>query len=225
MTISNHPDAEVAWSPAAVSEIAPTCDLAVVPTGTGDEYRVKSSNRVVLFMGQGIPVIAGDIPSYREVVRHGENGLLAHDAEGYRAAFRLLRQSETRRSLAGRAYHECVTHFSVETIAGRWHETLLNIAAGSAAPPPLSPQARRRLAAQLRAHGELRSAVGQARRGSEDVAWREYKAVFRLAMTHPAALPLGDLVRERRIATAAIRRNATRVPLIGPVVRLAGGGS
>ena len=74
------------WSLDAVREVVPTCDLAVVPAGDGDVYRTKSSNRVVLFMAAGLPVVAGDLVLFGAGIPRpgGTTQLVAYGLSGAR---------------------------------------------------------------------------------------------------------------------------------------------
>lgn len=58
-------------------------DVALAPRDLGNRYNLGHSFfRVGVFLAQGVPVLAGPVPSYSEVVRPGENGLsLASEAD------------------------------------------------------------------------------------------------------------------------------------------------
>jgi hypothetical protein len=122
VTVSSHPEADVPWSLAAVQDVVNRCDLAVVPTGKGAQAFSKSSNRVIMFMAAGVPVIAGRIPAYEEVIEHGLNGYLADTLEEYRMALRALRDPEARRRVAHRAYDSVNAEYTIDSITHRWLE-------------------------------------------------------------------------------------------------------
>ncbi len=120
ITISDHPQATLPWSPETVSRIVPECDLAVIPTGSTFAYQVKSPNRALLFMANGVPVVASPLRSYVEVIRHSWNGFLAHDLDGFRTAFRELRDPERRKSIAWNAYSSIAGRYDIDAFGGRW---------------------------------------------------------------------------------------------------------
>ena len=119
-TVSNHPEADVRWSIRNLRNAMNQCDLGIVPVSRGPEASSKSGNRVVQFMAAGIPVVAGRIPAYEEVIRNGWNGFLADSAEEYREALRALRDPETRRLIAARAHELARKEFSLEAIGREW---------------------------------------------------------------------------------------------------------
>ncbi len=120
ITISDHPQATLPWSPETVRRVVPECDLAVIPTGSTFAYQVKSSNRALLFMANGVPVVASPLRSYSEVIRHSWNGFLVHDLDGFRAAFRELRDMERRKSIAWNAYSSIAGRYDIDAFGGRW---------------------------------------------------------------------------------------------------------
>lgn len=131
LTVANHPEADVAWSPQAIRQAVASSDVGVVSTRTPPVSTVKSSNRVVQFMAAGKPVIADRIPSYEEVVREGETGFLCDSAEDWRAALRELRDPERRRTVATAAWDTVDPDYRVERIARRWVEVFSSLASDS----------------------------------------------------------------------------------------------
>jgi glycosyltransferase involved in cell wall biosynthesis len=122
VTVANHPEADVAWSPEAVQRVVASCDIGVVTTRPPPVSTVKSSNRVVQFMAAGKPVVADRIPSYEEVVRQGETGFLCDSLDDWREALRELRDPERRQAVATAARDTVDPDYRVETIARRWLE-------------------------------------------------------------------------------------------------------
>jgi glycosyltransferase involved in cell wall biosynthesis len=122
LTVANHPEADIAWSPAAVRRAVASCDIGVVTTRSPPVSTVKSSNRVVQFMAAGKPVVADRIPSYEEVVRKGETGFLCDSLDDWRAALLELRDPTRRQAIATAAWETVHSDYRVETIAQRWRE-------------------------------------------------------------------------------------------------------
>lgn len=148
VTVANHSEADVAWSPEAVRRVVAACDIGVVTTRPAPVSTVKSSNRVVQFMAAGKPVIADRIPSYEAVVRQGVTGFLCDSRDDWRAALLELRDPGRRRTIATAAWDTVDPDYRVETIAGRWLEVFRTLE--PAAAPRLGRVEAWRLAAGVR---------------------------------------------------------------------------
>ena len=79
----------------------------------------KSGNKIVGYMALGLAVIASDHPSYREVIRHGENGLLGVTADDFNAAYEHLCDPVFRRRVAETGYQSVLDRFSVSTLTDK----------------------------------------------------------------------------------------------------------
>jgi glycosyltransferase involved in cell wall biosynthesis len=91
------------------------------------------SNSLMEAMACGLPVIASDIPPNCELIRHCEQGCLVNvgDGVGYaQYTAKLLREPETRQSLAAAARARMETEFSVDRMVAA-HVRLYDSLAGS----------------------------------------------------------------------------------------------
>lgn len=147
VTVSDHPDADYSWRRAEVNGIIAGCDAGVVPVGNDSMARAKSSNRVVLFMAAGKPVVAGSIPAYAEVIRNGENGFLCRSSEEWRRALRALRDPERRRQVALKGYDTVSPRFRIETVVGCWADLFASLSAAEGERAPANRPAAGRVAA------------------------------------------------------------------------------
>lgn len=127
ITVSDHPDADRPWRRSDVNRVIAGCDVGVVPVGNDSRARAKSSNRVVLFMAAGKPVVAGSIPAYEELIRDDENGFLCSAMEDWRRALRALRDPERRHRVALKGYDSVSPRFRVETVVGCWADLLTSL--------------------------------------------------------------------------------------------------
>jgi phosphatidylinositol alpha-mannosyltransferase len=94
-----------------------SCDVYCSPALGGESFGIV----LIEAMASGRPVVASDIPGYREVVKNGENGLLVdpHDPSGLAAVLvRLLRDPTLRRTLAARGL-ESVSDYSWVRVSER----------------------------------------------------------------------------------------------------------
>lgn len=89
--------------------------------------RAKGQHKVLSFACAGLPCIASNLPSYREVIKHGESGLLAETPEEWIEGIERLRDPTFRRQL-GEAGHAISQHFTREAVAAKWSELLTLIA-------------------------------------------------------------------------------------------------
>lgn len=71
-----------------------------------------------------LPVVATDVAGTREVITHGENGLLAHAGDGFDLSAAMERMmhllSEERHAMGKRARRCVVDRFNLETILSQW---------------------------------------------------------------------------------------------------------
>ena len=120
VTISNHPDATLRWSPEIVKQTLREIDIGVIPVGRGIAAEAKSSNRATMFMGAGVPTIAGRIPAYEDLIRDGENGFLVGSAEDMRRSLRRLRSRRLREDMGRAGLCDVQQRFTVDASAEKW---------------------------------------------------------------------------------------------------------
>ncbi len=86
-------------------------------------YSEGLGSGVLLAMSAGVPAVASDVGGLREVVRHGENGLLAENTpHSLAAAILALRDRELARRMGAAARQTVVERFTVERMVGRTME-------------------------------------------------------------------------------------------------------
>jgi hypothetical protein len=128
VTVSDHPRATIPWSMSAMRKTIRQFDVAVVPVGSDIANRVKSANRVALFMAAGVPVIAGRIPAYESVISHGVNGLLFSNDKELRDSLCAVRSPGFRRRLGSAGFETARMHFTVGEAARRWQHLFADLA-------------------------------------------------------------------------------------------------
>lgn len=115
LTISNHQDANIRWSLDTVWDHILECDIAIVPVDLSKpESLVKSNNRVTMFMALAVPVICSPLPSYLEVIKHRENGYIAHSDEEWVNSLVELSNIENRKKIGNAAYTFVHDEYSIE---------------------------------------------------------------------------------------------------------------
>lgn len=112
------------WSEAGEVAEMQACDAGLMPLPDDDWARGKCALKLLQFMAAGRPVVASPVGVNRELLRHGENGLLAADEAGWEDALRRLASDpglRERLGAAGRASVE--SGYSLSGWAGRLAET------------------------------------------------------------------------------------------------------
>ena len=142
ITVSDHPDAKLGWSRETALRELREADVAVLPCLDTPSARAKSNNRLTLFMGAGIPVVASPIPAYQAIVDHGENGFLAESSEKWAATLRALREPGLREAVGRAARLNAWGRYAPDVIAGHWQRHLDQLVAKRRRPvreaPPLA---------------------------------------------------------------------------------------
>lgn len=122
ITISNHPDADLAWSIPRVREQLPRYDLAVLPDADRADAAYKSANRLVMMMAAGVPVIAARLEAYEEVLGRYPCGFLYNSSEELRCCLRRLRDPCLRAAFAISGHEAANTQYSLAAAVRQWVE-------------------------------------------------------------------------------------------------------
>ncbi len=110
-------------APAKVAEVRSTCDVLLAPYGeqvriagnTSDTSQWMSPLKIFEYMAAARPVICSDLPVLREVLRHGDNALLAapgDTAAWVRALERLRRDPQLGGRIAAQARSDFENHYT-----------------------------------------------------------------------------------------------------------------
>ena len=96
-------------------------DFCVAPRTVDTPYnRGHSFFRIGIFMAQGVPVLAGPVPSYEELIRDGENGRLCATGDAWDAALDAIVDDPARLARWSRPAATAVTPYSTEAVAARY---------------------------------------------------------------------------------------------------------
>jgi glycosyltransferase involved in cell wall biosynthesis len=91
------------WSPATEAAEVAAFDIGIMPLPDDPWTRGKCAMKALIYMAAGIPVVCSAVGTNREVVRHGENGLLATTADDWITAVSSLTKDPALRSRLGAA--------------------------------------------------------------------------------------------------------------------------
>jgi glycosyltransferase involved in cell wall biosynthesis len=92
------------------------CDVGIIPWQEINTFqKLKSINRLVLFMSLCMPVIASPIPSYLKIVKDKENGFIAKKESEWTENIEFLRDNPKERKLIGEIARKAVIDkYSIE---------------------------------------------------------------------------------------------------------------
>ena len=96
------------WSESGEADEIGQCDLGVMPLPDNEWSRGKCALKLLQYMAAGVPVVASPVGVNADLVRHGENGLLAADASGWETALGQLAADPELRALLGEAGRQTV---------------------------------------------------------------------------------------------------------------------
>ncbi|MCB9896371.1 MAG: glycosyltransferase family 4 protein [Planctomycetes bacterium] len=103
------------WSAEGEAAELAQCDVGVMPLPDDPWTRGKCALKILQYMAAGVPVVASPVGVNADIVRHGENGLLAATPAGWSAAFEALAADPELRSRLGEAGRRTVeAEFSIE---------------------------------------------------------------------------------------------------------------
>ncbi len=94
-------------------------DVTLAPLERTPFNRSKSALRVVESLALGVPVIASDVPAYRDWVEDGVTGFYARSTAQWVHAMRHLQDADARTEM-GRAGRKAAAAWTIEGNIGRW---------------------------------------------------------------------------------------------------------
>lgn len=102
------------WSAECEADEIGRCDVGVMPLPDSEWSRGKCALKLLQYMAAGVPVVASPVGVNADLLRHGDNGLLAGDARGWEAAFgQLAHDAELRARLGESGRLTVIRDFSL----------------------------------------------------------------------------------------------------------------
>lgn len=96
-------------------------DVGIMPLADSLWNRGKGGYKLLQYMAAGLPAVASPVGINGEIIRHGENGFLASDADGWRDQLLLLaRQPDLRSRIGGAARATIERDYSQESYLWRY---------------------------------------------------------------------------------------------------------
>lgn len=129
------------WSLKTVVQDIQKCAIGIIPMPTGLEFGntdfkpwLKDIDRVTFLQGCGLPVIAAPLPSYREYIRTGVDGIIADGPEEFLEAAYLLQYDASLYQQIARAGFARAWSTASPTITGNKWLNLLKKLKSAASP-------------------------------------------------------------------------------------------
>jgi glycosyltransferase involved in cell wall biosynthesis len=118
------------WRPETEPEELGRFDIGIMPMPDDPWARGKSAMKALLCMAMGIPVVAADVGTNRDVIASGINGLLAGTPQDWLAALdRLVRDAGERLRLGAAGRRTVEQRYSKDKCGTRMAEVVLGVAA------------------------------------------------------------------------------------------------
>lgn len=119
------PSEHVVWTLGGQEAALAELDVGIMPLHDDPWTRGKCAYKLLQYMAAGVPVVASPVGMNAELVRDGENGLLAATPDEWRAALaRLADEPDLRRRLGAAGRATVVEGYSYTAVADRWFALL-----------------------------------------------------------------------------------------------------
>lgn len=116
------------WSPETEVEELARFDIGVMPMPDDAWARGKSAMKALLYMAMGIPAVCSDVGTNRDVIRHGENGLLVTSPQSWVETIESLAGDPGLRRRIGREGRRTVEErYSKQVCAARFAEVVREV--------------------------------------------------------------------------------------------------
>lgn len=130
-------DADIRWDMETWPEVMADADVVLCPQRV-DVQPAKSNVKVTQAMALGIPVVASNLQSYKEVIKNGWNGYLCTGLKEWAEALTALKDP-LKRIQVGMNAAESVGSFELPSIVDMWNHAIKELA--SKIPPQTGEQA------------------------------------------------------------------------------------
>lgn len=118
----------IPWAMDSLLEQMSLADIAVVPLFQQEWTWCKCANKLASFAAAGIPCVAADVPSYRAVMRNGQDAFLSYTEQDWHQHLKGLLSDSRLRGRVGKSGRLRVKSLlSIETIASEWLQLFAEI--------------------------------------------------------------------------------------------------
>ena len=116
--VSEWDNADIKWELGTWAHVLNTADVVLCPQRVNVQPG-KSNNKATQAMAMGIPVVASDLPAYREAIQHGVNGYICTGKDQWAKALTALLDGN-KRIQVGMNAKETVDAYKLPAIVARW---------------------------------------------------------------------------------------------------------
>lgn len=121
ITISDHPSSNYKWKLNSFLNLINQIDVGIIPVDKNIyANKYKSNNRLTQFMAYGKPVLAGNIPSYKEIIVNGMNGFICNSIDEWKYSMSFVSNPKNYSIMSENAYHLAQSKFSIDIIGKKW---------------------------------------------------------------------------------------------------------
>lgn len=118
----------VKWTPESMITEMGTTDIAIAPLHQNKWCWCKSPNKAATFAGVGIPVVASDVPSYREFITQGKSGFLAYtDTDWEEMLGVLLGNAGLRGSISKEGMQSARDRYKIDVVVDSYAALIINL--------------------------------------------------------------------------------------------------
>lgn len=132
VTCSDHRDATFKWSFKRQRQLLSEASFVIIPSGQGEEFVVKSPNRLVQSFAASAPVIAGPLPSYARVLCDAKAmtgrccGFIAETDDEFCTAVEGMLDSGFRTAAAEACFDYVVARYSLPAVGEDWETNVFD---------------------------------------------------------------------------------------------------
>jgi glycosyltransferase involved in cell wall biosynthesis len=116
------------WSPDTEVEELAEFDIGIMPMPDDEWAKGKCAMKALLYMSMGIPTICTAVGTNREVIQHGENGLLALTRDDWMDCVRsLVSDCDLRKRLGDAGRQTVIERYSMTACAAQFAEVVRSV--------------------------------------------------------------------------------------------------
>ena len=118
----------VPWSAEGEARQVGDCHVGIMPLPDDEISRGKCGMKALQFMATGRPVVASPVGVNSEIIRHGENGLLAPSTGGFITALTTLADDPgLRRRMGANARRTVEERYSAEVVSNEFAKVIRSV--------------------------------------------------------------------------------------------------
>jgi len=122
--ISDHPNADIIWQQDLFPEIFHRYKFGFITLEENTWGEVKSPNRAILMMANGLPTFAPTGKVYSDIISHSQNGFFYEKEKDFIDELKILDDNARWKEISSKAVNSVISKFSIHTIGHLWIDVL-----------------------------------------------------------------------------------------------------